>query len=259
MTRINRSPMYSGELPKLISPKTVEQIIRESGGQQLPPGSVPEDRVAPSTTEGDVQVTEQGKTQWTASENLSGVITARFEAAAAQAASIPKSIGTAKGATIAFSAAGTPVEVPAAPGDGYVKTSDSSQPGGVVWASQAARFKVGFFACPASAGNKAVTGVGFKPGMVRFHVSLAGNTDYITDGYGVMDASGNQQAGGSVYRVSTGAGESDVSSAQCLYVPIETIGGHYVKAVFVSMDSDGFTINMQSVNTAFFIMWEAYR
>ena len=85
MTRINRASTYSGEDPPAISVKTIEQVIREQGGQQLPPGSVPEDRVAPSTTEGDVQVTEQGKTQWTASENLSGVITARDEAASAAA------------------------------------------------------------------------------------------------------------------------------------------------------------------------------
>lgn len=133
MTRINRASTYSGEEPPAISVKTIEQVIREQGGQQLPPGSVPEDRVAPSTTDGDVQVTEQGKTQWTASENLSGVITARLEAAAAQAASIPKSIGDAKGDLVGFSAADTPVRIAAASGDGYGLISDTSQTGGVAW------------------------------------------------------------------------------------------------------------------------------
>lgn len=84
MSPVNRATnTYWGEPAPAITPKTITQVIRESAGQEIPPGAVPEDRVAPSTTEGDVTVTVGGKTVWQPSESLSGVIAANAAAAAA--------------------------------------------------------------------------------------------------------------------------------------------------------------------------------
>lgn len=46
---------------------------------------------------------------------------------------IAKSIGTSKGALVGFSASGQPIEIPAAPGNGYGIDSDTSQTGGMKW------------------------------------------------------------------------------------------------------------------------------
>lgn len=86
MTRVNRASTYSGEEAPALSISTIEKVIRESAGEQMPPGAVPEDRVAPSTQDGDVTSTVNGKTVWVASEDLSGVIAANSAAALAQAA-----------------------------------------------------------------------------------------------------------------------------------------------------------------------------
>lgn len=176
-----------------------------------------------------------------------------------QSGAVPGTIFGAKGEILVGTGAGTYEALPAAPGDGYGITSDSSQSGGVAWVAQAARFKVGSFTCPGSTGNKVVSGLGFKPGMVTFAIGLAANTEYVFDHDGAMDASGNQWSTGGYARPSVGVAESDASTTRCINLPSDAGTGLFVGASYVSMDTDGFTINFSAVNTAFTILWKAFR
>jgi hypothetical protein len=126
----------------------------------------------------------------------------------------------------------------------------------------AGNFANGTFQCPASTGNFSVSGVGFRPGRVEFTMSLA-STDYIASGQGVMDANSVGWAMSQIYRRSTALGTSDVVLAAtggvCIQMRNEAGSANYVRATFVSMDANGFTVNFSAVNTGFFIGWRAYR
>lgn len=147
----------------------------------------------------------------------------------------------------------------APPSDGCTITSDTSQVGGSKWLAQTERFKVGTFQCPAATGNLAVTGVGFKPGLVEFTATLT-STSFASMGHGAMDASGNQWHQSAIYG-NTPNQRSDYTSTACI-AQVQNLGGavaYYFAAGYVSMDSDGFTINFTAVNTLWRIAWRAYR
>lgn len=116
--------------------------------------------------------------------------------------------------------------------------------------------KVGSFACPASTGYKKVTGMGFKPRIVEFKIGMEATTYSITaDGW--MDYNGNQGAT-STAGLATGAEYCERSITRCLHA-VATDGSIYIYATFVSMDSDGFTINFGAVNEAYTVNWKAVR
>ena len=114
---------------------------------------------------------------------------------------------------------------------------------------------VGRFQCPAGAGNHSVTGVGFKPRLVKFFWARA-STARIRSGMGHMDYNGNE---GSICWASENDTQVNaLASNRCIYqrnqADVFVLG-----ATYVSMDSDGYTINIDTADSNFFIYWEAYR
>ncbi|HEY6019606.1 MAG TPA: hypothetical protein VIY48_06785, partial [Candidatus Paceibacterota bacterium] len=111
---------------------------------------------------------------------------------------------------------------------------------------------VGSFAAPGSTGNHAVTGVGFKPRKVRFVVGLSTGTNNLYN-EGVMDDAGNQWAWASAGRAGAGTQSVAPSTTRCLLQYDLSAGGVFTKeqeAHYVSMDSDGFTINFDTSTSA---------
>lgn len=108
--------------------------------------------------------------------------------------------------------------------------------------------KVGSFTASAGTGNKAVTGVGFRPKRVDFTFLSGAGTTNASIGNGSMDAAGNQHV---EIKASDGSAASQNSATDgCIGVPAATINSNfYNKAAFVSMDGDGFTVNF-SIHTA---------
>lgn len=125
------------------------------------------------------------------------------------------------------------------------------------------KFKVGSFTSNGSTGNRSITGVGFKPKLVKFQVVVtAGVASQAMINNGVMDESGGQwsaafAARGSPLNTITNA----PSTSSCLRnygVSAGGVGAVDVMASYVSMDSDGFTINFSATSAGYTILWEAY-
>lgn len=170
---------------------------------------------------------------------------------------IPKTIGTAKGDLIGFSAPGVPVRIPAAPGDGYVPFSKASAAGGVEHRSPIQRMKVGTFNVPGATGNLAITGLGFKPSVVMFtsgYITLA--TDRI-GGTGAMDSSGTQWAHSDFNNASANITRSNSRTDACIYA-VNFAGGAQYLATYVSMDANGFTVNFSVMNADGRVSWVAF-
>jgi hypothetical protein len=109
----------------------------------------------------------------------------------------------------------------------------------------------GTFDCPASIGNYSVTGLSFRPEAVIFltvfGTILGGEGTFLND-VGAMDSSGNEFAiaNYSQNTRSTFSNTSRYSTASKCFVSIENVGV-LMDASFVSMNSDGFTINFGAV------------
>lgn len=120
------------------------------------------------------------------------------------------------------------------------------------------RAKVVGWTAATSTGNKAVTGVGFRPQVV-FHISGGGITASsptsgvnASIGLGAMDASGNQWAISALS--ADGLGTTDAQRVQlndAAYVAINNTPGISAEAAWVSMDSDGFTTNFSTTTSAY--------
>lgn len=117
------------------------------------------------------------------------------------------------------------------------------------------RFKVGANACPAATGNLAVTGVGFRPGLVMFH-NIYSDGAIVISGHGAMDASGGQWAFAMADAGAAALAERR-STTLCVYI-VNSAGATAVSGTFVSMDADGFTINLSAVDTGARFNWVAY-
>lgn len=133
---------------------------------------------------------------------------------------------------------------------------------GSAWVNKMTRAKVGTFTCPSSTGNNSVTGVGFTPKIVRFTVvPTSGSTTNSLSNQGSMDAAGNQWAIANASR--HGVSESDTSAldtTKCLKSTSQSAGAAYgvdIVAAYVSMDSDGFTMNFTTTSNSYSVMWEA--
>lgn len=110
---------------------------------------------------------------------------------------------------------------------------------------------------PGSIGNQAITGVGFQPKIVLFffnYVTADGNAAGFADGMGVAVSStdrrvvyGSENNGASV----AAGGNVTASHDNTLCIELMAPGGNaatVLSADFVSMDSDGFTINWTKVD-----------
>lgn len=105
---------------------------------------------------------------------------------------------------------------------------------------------------PSSTGNKAVTGVGFEPEVVLHsatNLTTVPETDNdATFGFGAMDASGGEWAL-SVRSAESGTSITDRTQQtdHCIALLDDSDGTILEEADFVSMDSDGFTVDFTAV------------
>jgi hypothetical protein len=128
-------------------------------------------------------------------------------------------------------------------------------------ASGATFVAVGTFVSPASTGNFSVTSVGFQPKLVEFTVvTTAGSTSNHTYSQGVMTTSG-QWAFGNASRSSVPSTRSGVPQTnRCIVFNSINAGGTFITdldASYVSMNSDGFTINFLVTSNVFTVLWKA--
>lgn len=120
--------------------------------------------------------------------------------------------------------------------------------------------KCGSFALNTVTGNQAVTGVGFAPKVVKFMVTARtadGTGNHLQFSYGMMTSSLKRCC--SVFSktaVATTVCRRNASTSQCIELIDDT--GTIVSAQPVSMDSDGFTININTTpGTAYLVEYEA--
>lgn len=103
-------------------------------------------------------------------------------------------------------------------------------------------------------GNKAITGLGFTPKMVRF-VSLTSGTGAVSFGTGAMTPSAQYYEW---IIADSASGRSRNSGTDAAIAAAGTTGTLGLKAAFVSMDADGFTINVSTASTPGDWVFEAY-
>lgn len=108
-------------------------------------------------------------------------------------------------------------------------------------------------------GNKAITGVGFKPRYVEFLFLPSATTFSALTGSGYMNTNGEQYA----YFTVAGAGGYAVldSETECM-VAVSSNGGSTTKNMsvsYVSMDVDGFTINVATAQSGYNVVYTAYQ
>jgi hypothetical protein len=104
-------------------------------------------------------------------------------------------------------------------------------------------------------GNKSITGIGFTPKLVRFTVLPSSSTTIMNTGFGAMDDSGNQYAVG-ISTTSTGRSRNSLT-IRCIYIVDSGATSPATAASYVSMDADGFTINVNNAGNIFDIAYEA--
>ena len=120
------------------------------------------------------------------------------------------------------------------------------------------RAKVVSWTMRTSTGNQSVTGVGFQPDVVIHAHAGSGHTSSPSStsqhggfGLGAMDSQGNQWAMATF--VVDGVSTSDTSRYQRTNRCLVSVGGSQTEvkdATFVSMDSNGFTINYSNANSS---------
>ena len=103
--------------------------------------------------------------------------------------------------------------------------------------------KAGSFSGSGSTGNQSVTGVGFQPKVVLFRYNMAGADATMSEsviGFGAGVSSTDRRVAGdySEHNLSPSSHAAWNQSSYVIYTP-----GGGSRADFVSMDSDGFTIN----------------
>ncbi len=112
--------------------------------------------------------------------------------------------------------------------------------------------KVGNFALNTSTGNQAVTGVGFQPKLVLFFGSMNTADGIVVDFNLVIGAATSSTARGHASindedAVGTSDSSRTIFTNSCLRMLVPGSASSYlVIADFVSMDSDGFTINISN-------------
>lgn len=128
--------------------------------------------------------------------------------------------------------------------------------GAVTPAKRSGGFKIGIIpgSTFGSTGNKAITGVGFQPKLVRFS-TIFGDSTVMNAAWGAMDENGNQFAV-LTYTTSSTSGRRSFTDGCIGYLSSGSTTS--MKSAYVSMDSDGFTLNVVTASSAFDIAYEAY-
>ena len=111
---------------------------------------------------------------------------------------------------------------------------------------------VGSFTQSTSTGNQAITGVGFQPKAVLFFSdfdAFTGNKNDALYGFGVAVSSTKRWAvfGHANWGSASALSKGGFDTTRCFGSVIASGATDYVNADFVSMDSDGFTINNTTV------------
>ena len=141
--------------------------------------------------------------------------------------------------------------------DGFIRSSDTLGQGVVTPEKRSGGFKIGIIpaATMNSTGNKSITGVGFKPKLVRFTALIGGGSTVVAS-WGAMDENGNQ------YAFATAGIPSPVAMYRlgvdnfCI-LNLNTSGTTLLGAKYISMDADGFTINVTNAGSTN-VAYEAY-
>ena len=116
--------------------------------------------------------------------------------------------------------------------------------GAITAAKRSGGIKVGSFQ-PTSTGNFSVTGVGFKPKSVSFQILPGDSTNNHSTAWGVMDENGNQF----VHAINdNGSSVARISNESACILEISAGGSTAHRGRFVSMDSDGFTVDIDVNN-----------
>lgn len=126
-------------------------------------------------------------------------------------------------------------------------------------AKRSGGFYVGTMVVSAS-GNQSVTGVGFTPKLVEFHGVLDGGNQSTSNfgfGQGFMDSSGRQWSHwGNVTESGDASGAGNWTTA--CFATGDPNADVDVAFAYVSMDADGFTVNVSSAENATRIGYVAY-
>lgn len=120
-------------------------------------------------------------------------------------------------------------------------------------------FKIGTMTAATfgSTGNKAVTGVGFTPKLVRFTVLPGASASVALTGSGAMTAS-NQYAVWATANASSGNAALNSYTTSAVAHGPSSSSTATMRAAYVSMGADGFTINVTTANASYDVGYEAY-
>lgn len=123
-------------------------------------------------------------------------------------------------------------------------------------------FAVGTFASPASTGNYSVTSLAFTPKLVRFTTTLtSGSNTFLLVGGGAMTSSSQFAYAAGARGSLNGRHTRTASTTACLAllsISAGDVASDALLASYVSMNSNGFTINFSAAGTGYTIEWEAY-
>ena len=109
-----------------------------------------------------------------------------------------------------------------------------------------------------STGNKAVTGVGFTPKLVRFHVQFTASSSIAAVATGAMTAAAQHYEAASTTTAGTTEFARNSGTSNCIGYVSAGSSTLVLACTYVSMDSDGFTINVGTASSSFAVEYECY-
>lgn len=128
--------------------------------------------------------------------------------------------------------------------------------GAITAAKRSGGFAIGTIAAATlnSTGNKSVTGLGFTPKLVRFFLVSSASTVSSASGVGGMTASAQFCQG---WASDGASGARDGRTNSCI-IGINASGTVSLRCTYVSLDADGFTINVAAASPTWDVAYEAY-
>ena len=109
-----------------------------------------------------------------------------------------------------------------------------------------------------STGNKAITGVGFTPKLVRFHVQFTASSSIAAVATGAMTAAAQHYEAASTTTAGTTEFARNSGTSNCIGYVSAGSSTLVLACTYVSMDSDGFTINVGTASSSFAVEYECY-